>query len=98
MSLIFIISKNVSISAHNLTVPEASGDPYWDRILETIELKTCAANLTFTAEYGVSFPHVLVNLPLHEFHKQFRSIFKRLGTSVIKYMNRFSGLNKLTVR
>ena len=43
-------------------------------------------------------PHVLVNLPLHEFHKQFRSVFKRLGTSLIKYMNRFSGLNKLTVR
>ena len=60
MSLMFI-SKNVSITMHNLAVPESSDGPYWDIILETVELRTCAANLTFIIEYGVNFIWSYVN-------------------------------------
>ena len=28
-----------------LAVPDASGSPYWDNILQNLQLKTCAANL-----------------------------------------------------
>ena len=55
MSLMFIISKIVSISMQNLAVPEASGGSYWASILETVELRTCAAYLTFIIEYVVNF-------------------------------------------
>lgn len=39
----------------------------------------------------------LVNLPLHEFSKQFLTVLKGWRTSEIKYMKRFFGLTKLTV-
>ena len=54
MSLIFIISKNISIKEQNFAVPAASGGPYFNKTLLTMELSTCAASLTFIMEYGVS--------------------------------------------
>ena len=54
MSPIFIISKNISIKEQNFAVPAASGGPYFNKTLLTVELSTCAASLTFIMEYGVS--------------------------------------------
>ena len=54
MSLIFIMSKNISIKEQNFAVPAASGGPYFNKTLLTVELSTCAASLTFIMEYGVS--------------------------------------------
>ena len=57
----FIILRNKSISMQNLAAPEVSGIPYWGSILETVELTTFAANLTFIIEYGVNFIWSYVN-------------------------------------
>ena len=54
MSLIFIISKNMSIKEQNFAVPTASGGPYFNKTLLTVERCTCAASLIFIREYGVS--------------------------------------------
>ena len=51
----------MSISMQTLAVPDASGSPYWDNILENLQLKTCAANLTFIIEYGINFVWSHVN-------------------------------------
>ena len=59
---VFIILKNISIRMQNLAVPDASGSPYWYNILEKLQLKTCATNLTFIVEYGVTFVWSFVNL------------------------------------
>ena len=54
MSLIFIMSKNISIKEQNFAVPAASGGPYFNKTLLTVERSTCAASLIFIREYGVS--------------------------------------------
>ena len=54
MSLITIISKIISIKKQNFGVPAASGGPYFNGTLLTVERSSCAASLTFIMEYGVS--------------------------------------------
>ena len=54
MSLIFIISKDISIKEQNFGVPAASGVTYFNKALLAMELNICAASLTFFMEYGVS--------------------------------------------
>ena len=46
MSLMFIISKKISIKEQNFAVPSTSGGPYFNKTLLTVELNTCAASLT----------------------------------------------------
>ena len=62
MSLIFIISKKISIKEQNFAVPAASDGPYFNITLLTVELSTCAASLTFIMDYGVS-----LICPMHTF-------------------------------
>ena len=54
MSLIFIISKNISIKEQNFAVQVDSGVTYFNKALLAMELNICAASLTFVMEYGVS--------------------------------------------
>ena len=47
MSLIFIMPKNLFIKEQNFAVLTASGGPYFNKALLTVELSTFAASLTF---------------------------------------------------
>ena len=46
--------ENISIKEPNSEVPTALGGPYFNKSLPAMELKTCAASLTFIVEDGVS--------------------------------------------
>ena len=52
MSLILIVSKNISIKEQYFAVLAASGGSYFNKTLLTVELSTCAASLTFIMKYG----------------------------------------------
>ena len=54
MSLITIISKNISIKKQHFAVPAASGGPHFNGTLLTVERSICVASLIFIIEYGVS--------------------------------------------
>ena len=55
------------------------------------------SEMLFQSKNNLPFHMHLVNLPLHEFSKQFLTVLKGWRTSEIKYMKRFFGLTKLTV-